>query len=418
MSHEPQTDAETCDVAVVGGGPAGLALATALKRRGVDRVVVLERDREAGGVPRHCGHYPFGVHEFGRLLRGPDYARRHATVAEAAGAEIRCGVTVAQIHEGGRLSLSSDRGVSVLTARRVALCTGAREASRAQRFIGGERQLGVIPTGALQAFVYLEGLTPFRHPVIVGTELVSFSALLTCRHAGIRPVAMIEESDQVTARCFLQALPLAMGAPIHFGAQVGKVLGRDRVEGVEIVENGGRTREIEADGVILTGCFRPETALLRSGHLEIDPATGGPVIDQYGRASDPAYFCAGNLLRPIETSTWSAREGRETALRIADDLARDAAPGPLTPIRVAHEALRFALPQRLSGDDAPGAMAQMQFRLARPARGRLTASVEGREIWSAAIDSRPERRLLAPLAPLLRHRGAPAIEISVREDNR
>ena len=409
-------EADRCDVAVVGGGPAGLALATELKRLGVARVVLLERDAEAGGVPRHCGHFPFGVHEFGRLMRGPDYARRHVAEAAAAGVEIRTGVTVAEIKPGGALTLSSDAGLSQIAARRVALCAGAREASRAQRFIGGPRQKGVVTTGALQALVYLEGLKPFQRAVVVGTELVSFSALLTCRHAGVRPVAMIEENPRVTARAVFAGLPRMLGAPLHLGARLDRVLGRDRVEAVEFVEPCGTRRVVETDGVILTGRFRPEAALLRAGHLEIDPATGGPVVDQYGRASDPAYFCAGNLLRPIETSTWSAREGRQTARRIAQDLTRgDPRAAETTPVRIGHPAIRYALPQRLSRDDGPDAMTHLQLRLARPARGALTASIGDRALWTRAVDSLPERRLLAPLGPLLEAADGAPIEIALKE---
>ena len=407
---------EDCDVAIVGGGPSGLSLATGLRRLGVERVVVLERDQEAGGVPRHCGHYPFGVREFHRLMKGPDYARRHVAAAEAAGVDIRTGVTVTALGDGARLSLSSHDGVGELQARRVALCAGARESSRAQRLIGGSRPRGVISTGALQAFVYLEGLKPFHRPVVLGTELVSFSALLTCRHAGIRPAAMIEACDRITVPTLSRALPLVLGIPVILGASVNRILGRGGVEGVEIVCADGTTRVIEADGVICSGLFRPESALLRAGHLAVDPATGGPVIDQYGRASDPTYFCAGNLLRPIETSAWCAREGRETARRIARDLAASSpASTSTTRVRAAHEAIRYVLPQRLSDSDAPVAMEHLQMRLDRPARGRLQMLADGREIWSRPIDSLPERRLLAPLAPLLRHRGAAAIEITLKE---
>ena len=418
MPLETMLGNEICDVAIVGSGPSGLSLATELRRLGVDRVLVLEREADAGGVPRHCGHYPFGVHEHRRLMKGPAYARRHVADAEAAGVEIRRGVAVMAIGAGGRLEISSDKGTGQISARRVALCTGARESSRAQRFIGGARQRGVMTTGALQAFVYLEGVAPFRRPAVLGTELVSFSSLLTCRHAGIRPVAMIEPNDRITVRAFARALPAALGVPVLLGARVSRILGQDRVEGVEIVSNG-ETRAIEADGVICTGQFRPESALLRSGHLAVDPATGGPVVDQYGRASDPAYFCAGNLLRPIETSTWCAREGREAALRIAQDLKhgfdKDPPTAGATPMRAAHRAIRYVLPQLLSQSDAPGAMSHAQLRLARSARGRLVVHADGREAWSAAIDSRPERRILAPLDALAPYRGATAITFTIEE---
>ena len=408
---------EHCDVAVVGGGPSGLALATELRRCGVGRVILLERDREAGGVPRHCGHHAWGFREFHRLLDGPAYAHRHIANAEKAGVDIRTGNTVTALWKGGRLGLSTNDGVSELRALRVALCTGAREASRAQRFIGGARPQGVMTTGALQAFVHLERLTPFRRPVIVGTELVSFSALLTCRHAGIRPAAMIEEGQRITARSFARALPTLLGVPVLIRARIRRILGQRRVEGVEIADADGETRVIDADGVICTGLFRPESALLRSGHLAVHPATGGPVVDQYGHTNDPAYVCAGNILRPIETHAWCAMEGRRAAQTIVEDLTTNGrtAAADVTTIEPTHEAIRYVLPQFLSARDGAGAAEHLQIRLTRAARGRLIARVNDDEVWSMPIDSRPERRILAPLSALLPHRGAAPIELSLEE---
>lgn len=402
MAPEPYVLPLTCDVAIVGGGPAGLALATALKRRGVRDVVLLEREEAAGGIPRHCGHYPFGMRELKRLLKGPDYARRLVQRAKAAGVALFSATTVTALHPDGRLSLATSDGTCDLTAKRIALCTGVRESSRAQRFIGGDRPLGVIATGALQSMVYLQGLQPFRRPVILGTELVSFSALLTCRHADIHPVAMIEENDRITARLFAEGLPRLMGVPMIFGASEIRILGRDHVEGVQLVDGRGRSRVIEADGVIVTGQFRPEASLLRDSHLETDPLTGGPVIDQYGRCSDTAYFSAGNLLRPIETAGWSFREGEAAADRIARDLIDPiGTSGPSVTLQCAHPALRYAIPQRLTMSAAPGAMTSVQLRLKQPFKGRLVAETEGRMLWSGALNARPERRILAPMKPLL-----------------
>ena len=186
----------TCNIAIVGGGTAGLALATELRALGVEDVVVLEREPEAGGVPRHCGHYPFGLREFKRVMKGPDYARALVARAAGAGVDIRTGTAVTALLPNARLSLSDADGSYDLQANRVVLATGVRESSRAQRFIGGERPQGIIPTGALQSLVFLHHQKPFSKPVIIGTELVSFSAIMTCRHAGIRPKAMIEEGPR------------------------------------------------------------------------------------------------------------------------------------------------------------------------------------------------------------------------------
>ncbi len=404
---------QNCNIAIVGGGTAGLALATALKQRGLKGVVVLERETEAGGVPRHCGHYPFGVRELKRLLKGPDYARALVRNALAAGVDIRTSTTVTALHPNARLSINTPEGSYTLQAERVVLCMGVRESSRAQRFIGGQRPQGVITTGALQSMVYLNHKRPFKRPVIIGTELVSFSAIATCRHMGMRPQALLEENDRITVRQIMRPYPALMGVPIRFNAGNIRILGHRAVEAVEYTDAHGAHHTIAADGVIISGRFRPEAALLHASHLEVDQGTGGPSIDQYGRTSDPSYFCTGNLLRPVETSGWCWQEAVETAARVVQDLKSPVESSQCIRLCSADPAIRFVLPQRLVPSDAPGAMSQMQLRLSQPASGHLTAISGGKTLWGDYIESRPERRILAPLAPMLKPDITAPIELRI-----
>ncbi len=391
-----------CNIAIVGGGTAGLALATELRRLGVSGVTVLERELEAGGVPRHCGHYPFGLRELKRVLKGPDYARKLVQNARAAGVDIRCDTTVTALHPQARLSVNTSEGSYELQATRVVLCMGVRESSRAQRFIGGQRPMGVLTTGALQSMVYLNHQRPFRRPVIIGSELVSFSAIMTCRHMGMRPQAILEENDRVTVRQFMRPFPALTGVPIRFNTSNIRILGEKTVEAVAYTDGEGQGHQIAADGVIISGRFRPESALLYASHLEVDQGTGGPSIDQYGRASDPSYFCTGNLLRPVETSSWCWHEAVETAGRIAQDIATPIGGEGHVPLCSADPDIRFVVPQRLVKSNAPNAMTQMQLRLSQPVSGHLTALSDGKTLWGDYMSSRPERRILAPLKPLLK----------------
>src|SRR5581483_25750 len=169
------------DVAVISGGPAGIGAALELRRRGVKRVTVLDREARAGGIPRHCGHRSFGWREFGRLLRGPAYAGKLAAAAIKAGVEIRTLHTVVGMREAGRLDVATPNGGVEIQAARVIIATGARETPLAARLISGDRLVGCITTGTLQSFLYLYDLIPFRRPVILGTEIVTLSALLSCR---------------------------------------------------------------------------------------------------------------------------------------------------------------------------------------------------------------------------------------------
>lgn len=391
-------DCESCDVAIVGGGPSGLAAATRLKALGVDAVTVIEREAAAGGIPRHCGHYPFGMREFRSVLKGPDYARRLVERAAAAGVTVRTSTSVVRLGAGPRLDLSTPDGAAGLAAQQVLLCTGVRETSRAARLIGGDRAGGILSTGALQSMVYLSGRRPFERPVIVGTELVSFSAILTCRHAGICPVAMIEERDRPTAWQVAKGLPMLMGIPMRLGTRLVAIHGRDRVEAVTTRLSDGSTTRHACDGVILSGRFTPEASLMRMAHLAIDPGSGGPVIDQYGRCSDPDFFAAGNLLRPVETAGWSWREGRVVAEAMAAGLAgRLQPPADRIAVRVAGDAIRFAVPQTLALPLDADRSDVLQLRVSRPVRGHLTIKDGERLLWSKRVTTLPERRLLVPL---------------------
>ena len=416
MASERRVAPAQVDVAIVGGGPAGLAAATRLRQLGTTSLAVLDREPEAGGIPRHCGHFPFGVREFHRLLRGPDYARRLVTQARDSGVEVFPATTVTGIASGPRLVLSTPDGKAELAAHKVLLATGVRETSRAARFIGGQRPRGVISTGALQSMVYLASKRPFRRPVILGSELVSFSAILTCRHAGIRPVAMIEPGRRITAWRFAAALPRLQSLPLHLETELLAVHGREQVEGVTLRSRDGREWDLECDGVLVTGGFTPEATLCRLGHLEMDSGSGGPVIDQFGRCSDPDFFAAGNLLRPVETAGWSWREGVAAGDRLAAALA-DRLPAAEGQVEVIadHPAIKLVLPQRLALPAPAGGMSHLQLRLNRAVRGVLQVRDGDAIVLTQTLAGLPERRILVPLKGLLGKLRGDTLSLSILE---
>jgi NADPH-dependent 2,4-dienoyl-CoA reductase/sulfur reductase-like enzyme len=386
---------EAPGVVVVGGGPGGLAAAVAAKRAGLKHVMVLEREAVAGGIPRHCSHSPFGMREFTRILLGPAYARRLVEAARAQGVEIRTNVAVTALKPGGSLVLSTRDGMREIAARRVILATGICETPRSARLVSGDRPLGVLTTGALQCFTHLERLMPFRRPVIIGSELVAFSALLTAWGAGIRPVAMIEPGSRTTARWPSALLPRLMGVELLLGTSLIEIIGSKRVEAVLVATAQGE-RRIECDGVLFTGEFRPVAELVRQSHLMLDEKTGGPVIDQFGRCSDPAFFAAGNLLRPVETAGWCWAEG----MRVGRDVARDLSgllpeAGRSVPV-LAGAGIKFVVPQRL----VAGASGMLQMRATRPVDGHIKIAGAGGRSRARRITALPERRILLPISDI------------------
>jgi thioredoxin reductase len=386
------------DVIVIGAGPAGLAAATQLRRLGVSRVVVVDREQQAGGVPRHCGHPPFGMREFGSVLTGPVYARRLADRAERAGVVLRLGCCVIAIDCGEQIIVSgtSSTGSVRIVSDRAILATGVREMSRSARLISGDRPLGVLNTGALQAFVYLQHMVPFRRPVIVGTELVALSSLLTCRKIGAAPVAMVEDRDRPTARSLSMLLPRLLGVPVWYGAHIVDIKGEPRVEMVTLRGPDGSVEDVKCDGVLFTGRFTPEAALARAAGLEIDAGTGGPAIDQFARTSTPRIFAAGNVLHPVETAGWSWAEGKRVAEFVAADLA-GRLPLPEHAIKLTPgDGVRYVVPQRLVPE--AGGLDHLQLRVSDNVTGALIARSGEQLIRTRALTSGPERRILAPVA--------------------
>jgi len=188
--------------------------------------------------------------------------------------------------------------------------------------------------------------------------------------------------------------------------------GSATVEGV-VVERGGREERIACDGVVFTGCFRPEASLLGKGALALDPGSGGPLVDQYGRCSDPAYFACGNLVHPVETAGYCYREGLHCGEAVARDLA-GRLPGAAARLRVdAEGALRSLYPQVLPMPQVADGRWQINARGARELRGRLTVVIDSREVWARALHALPERRITVPLAGRV---AGDAATISVRLD--
>jgi NADPH-dependent 2,4-dienoyl-CoA reductase/sulfur reductase-like enzyme len=284
-------------VVIIGGGPAGLAFATRLKKRGINDVVVFEREQEAGGIPRHCGHWGFGWESHRRLMSGPKFAA--LLRKEAQGMDLRTGTAVLGFTAPRVVRVQNAKGISEIAAEYIVLATGARESSRASRLIGGVRLPQVMNTGTLQQLVYLKHMKPFARPVIIGGEWVSFSALLTCNHIGIRPAAMIVEEERIDAPWFFSlGARLRYGVPVKTATRLIAINGFSAVESVEL-ERRGERETIACDGVIISGKFVPEDSLLTQA------------------AEPPHATLIGNIQGELKTAGRCVAEAQELADRMA-----------------------------------------------------------------------------------------------------
>jgi thioredoxin reductase len=303
------------EIVVVGGGPAGLACAIELRRAGAGDVLVLERERRAGGVPRHCDHQGFGVRDLRRVVTGPEYARRYVDAARRSGVRVEEEAMVTGWSADGSLEVTSPAGRRTVAAEAVVLATGCRERPRAARLVPGSRPRGVMTTGTLQQLVQSGERLSGQRALVVGAEHVSFSALLTLRHAGARVAGVVTELPRQQSLPFAGlAARVCLRAPLWAHTALRGIRGRERVEQVEL-ENlaSGSTRLLACELVVFTADWIPDHELAVVAGLEMDPDTRGPRVDCGLRTSRSGVFAAGNLLAGAEPADVAALSGRHAA---------------------------------------------------------------------------------------------------------
>ncbi len=379
------------EVVVVGAGPAGLATATALARRGVE-VEVLDRERHPGGVPLHCHHTGFGLRDLRRVLTGPAYAARRVDLAVEAGAQVRSGVCVTGWSGPLEIETTAPSGLERIRAGAVVLATGARERPRPARWIAGDRPEGVLTTGLLQRMVYERGLPVGRRAVVVGAEHVSFSAVVTLHHAGVRVAAMVTDLGRHQSYAAFRAASAARYRfPLLTGTAVTRIVGHGRVEGVEVRGPDGERRVLACDTVVLTGGWIADHELARSAGVEVDRVGTGAVVDTALRTGCEGLLCAGNLVHPVLVADLAAGDG-EVAARQAMAVLRGAGAPPVSVGLALGAGLAWIAPGRVPAD------------LAVPPRGRFV-------LWPREPLGRPQLevrqggsllwrgRLRSPLVP-------------------
>ncbi len=339
------------DVLIVGAGPAGLAAATRVAQGGA-KVLVLEREQGAGGIPRHCLHQGFGLRDLHIARSGPRYAELRTALALEAGAELRTGADVTGWSDLRELEVTSAAGRERLAADAIVLATGCRERPRPARLIPGDRCAGVMTTGTLQQLV-AAGRPVGSRAVVIGAEHVSYSALATLHHAGVSVAAMATELDRPqTFGAFRIGAAAAFGVRARTGTRLSAIEGDERVACVELTDSRGRATRVPCDTVVLTADWIPEGELAASGALESARATGGPAADGLGRTSRTGVFAAGNVMHGAEPADVAALEGRDVGGAVLDYLAARRWPAQRLPVAV-RAPLRWASPT-LYAPDASG----------------------------------------------------------------
>ncbi|MEP6842039.1 MAG: FAD-dependent oxidoreductase [Pseudolysinimonas sp.] len=383
----------TPTVLIIGGGPSGLRAAAELAPRVDGEVLVVERESEAGGIPRHSDHPGYGIRDMGKFITGPRYAKILRERAVRAGARILTETMVTDWAGERSVNATSPGGRLRITAQVVILATGARERPRAARLIPGDRGRGIYTTGQLQNIVHLQHGTVGKRAVVVGAELVSWSAALTLRDAHCTTVLMTTEYPTPDAYFFF-TIPgrIFFRTKVATRTRVTRIIGRPQVEAVEIEDlDTGARRTVACDTVILTGDWIPDNELARAAGLAIDQRSKSPIVNEALSTSTEGVFAIGNMLHPVDTADIAALDGAAVAAGVVAYLAGTSHTSPavrLTP----DSPLRWVSPGSVALDGA------------RPPRGRLL-------LWSDRYVAFPKvvvtqggkvigsRRLLWPAAP-------------------
>ncbi|WP_422746229.1 NAD(P)/FAD-dependent oxidoreductase [Mycobacterium sp. WMMD1722] len=386
------TNEQHVAVAIVGGGPSGLTAAAELAPQVTGDVLVIEREAETGGIPRHSDHLGYGLRDLRRFLSGPDYARRLTARARDAGAQLETEAMVTGWSGERRLKITSPRGLRSVTADAVVLATGARERPRPARLIPGDRPDGIYTTGQLQNLVHLHHARVGDRALIVGAELVSWSAVLTLREAGCVPVAMVSAYPRSEAYAAFRIPGRAlMTGPVLTRTRLVGIHGKGRVHSatVENLDTGVRTR-IDCDTVVLTGDWIPDHELARTAGLAMDPATRGPAVDAALRTSASGVFAVGNLLHPVDTADGAALDGRHVGAAVRRWLSDRATPPAGVRIRT-EGPFRWVAPQLISPGGGTPARGHLLFWVDEYRRmPKLKAAQDGRVLgtvrtaWPAA----------------------------------
>lgn len=356
------------DVAVIGGGPAGISACLELSKYPKLKVGLFEKEPELGGIPRSCHNIFFGMRDLWRMMSGPKYARRLTSMLQKTSVTIYRESTVDKVVPGNNNELHevhfvSPSGFRCYKCRSILLATGCFEISRAARMIPGKRPAGIYTTGALQEMVNVRNHKVGNRAVIIGSEHVALSSILTLKRKGISIGGLVEEDRKLnTFPSVARAMAFIYRFPIYKGTSVDSILDHHRVKEVTMVmEEGKKFSKLECDTVIITGKFRPYSSLIDSTPIKMDSNSYGPIIDSNYMTTVPNIFAVGNILRGADMHDICALEGKMAAKNILKRMESSGNEREEGINLKVEEPIRYVVPQKILHDQIKSKSRQRFF---------------------------------------------------------
>ncbi len=385
-------------LAIVGGGPAGLAAAIAAREAGLQDILIIERGEALGGILNQCIHAGFGLHTFGQELTGPEYAQRFIHRVEAMEIPYLLGTMVLDINENKVLTVTGrETGLIQIQAEAIVLAMGCRERPRGALNIPGTRPAGIYSAGTAQRLVNMEGYLPGKNVVILGSGDIGLimARRMTLEGAKVHAVAEVMPYSGGLKRNIVQCLD-DFDIPLLLSTTVVDIQGEGHIESVTLAQVDQRRKPIPGtekiipcDTLLLSVGLLPENELSLSAGVALDGVTGGPVVGDDLSTSLPGVFACGNVLHVHDLVDFVSEEAGRAGRSAAEYVLHRRSAGRAVALR-GKNGVRYTVPQHID----LGAMADtvtVRFRVGQPYRGAALCAWAGDKLIR-----RIPKRILTP----------------------